>query len=182
MYAANVSTVFSYDDPRTHTGAGRNTGYKNFDPSNPCRKCWEKYGRPYTGALTYTPWSPSGNDPRMQRPLPRFVPPQLAGHSSGPVAPQPSWRTCAPPPEHPSRHRSVSQPHYGDSSGESYYVLNPLSSFDTPPVPDATPVQPGDPRLGGRLCSRCGGDGIQTGMSMDVMMCDKCGGTGRVWR
>lgn len=165
----------SCDDVRTHARTGKNTGYKNYDPSNPCRKCWDKYGKSYTGALTYTPWSPSGNDPRMQRPLPKFLPPHLAGPRCGP---HPSL------PQHPQHSRSISQPHnvHSPESGPSYYVMNPVSPDPTLPVPHAIPVSPGDPRLGGRLCMRCGGAGIRTLMLIDVTMCDDCGGTGRIWR
>jgi len=153
----------------------KNTGYKNYDPSHPCRKCWDKYGKPYTGALSYTTWSASGNDPRMQRPLPKFVPPHLAGgsHRGDPYL---------PPPRHPHS-RSISQPNqYYTGSGPSYFVKNPFTPNATPPVPHAIPVEPGDSRLGGQLCMRCGGDGYRTVMLIDVMMCDECGGTGRVWR
>ncbi|KAF8550743.1 hypothetical protein OG21DRAFT_1487541 [Imleria badia] len=166
----------------------KNTGYKNYDPSTPCRKCWDKYGKPYTGALTYTPWSPSGNDPRMQRPLPKVLPPQFAGPSPGlssgfARASQLPYGLQPPPSQHPQHSRSISQPHYAHSegSGPSYYVTNPLSPWDAPPVPDAIPVGPGDPRLGGRLCMRCGGAGMQTLLFIDVTTCDRCGGTGRVW-
>ncbi|KAF8448730.1 hypothetical protein L210DRAFT_943394 [Boletus edulis BED1] len=158
--------------PRDHLCVKcKNTGYKNYDPSNPCRKCWDKYGRQYTGVLTYTPWSPSGNDPRMQRPLPRFVPPHLAGSHQG------SSQSI----QHLHHSRSISQPHNMQSadSGPSYYVINPLCPRDAPPVPHAVPVDPGDPRLGGRLCMRCDGAGIRT--VHDVMTCDNCGGTGRIW-
>ena len=173
----------------THTRTGKNTGYKNYDPSNPCRKCWEKYAKPYTGALAYTPWSPSGNDPRMQRPLAKFVPPHLAGRGPGSsscssYASQSYSSRHLPPPQHPHHSRSISQPPHMDSpgSGPSYYVLNPLGPYDaTPPVPHAIPISPGDPRLGGRLCMRCGGEGVRTVMLIDVMTCDSCGGTGRVW-
>ncbi|KAH0836912.1 hypothetical protein J3R83DRAFT_8728 [Lanmaoa asiatica] len=129
-----------------------NTGYKHNDPSHPCCKCWEKYGKPYTGALTYTPWSPSGNDPRMQRPLPKFLPPQAR-------ASEPRRGLHPPPPQYPQHSRSLSQPPYVHSlgSGPSFYVMDPLAPDPTPPVPDAIAVSPGDPRMGGRLCMRCGG-------------------------
>lgn len=168
----------------SHACTGKNTGYKNYDPSHPCSKCWEKYAKRYTGALTYTPWSLSGNDPRMQRPLPKFVPPHLAQGSpsdSAYASPQPPSESSLSPPQHPHHHRSVSQPH--QQTGPSYFVLSPLGPYDaTPPVPHAIPVSPGDPRLGGRLCIRCGGEGIRTVMLIDVMTCDACGGTGRIWR
>ena len=173
---------FSYG-AHIHARTGKNTGYKNYDPSHPCRKCWEKYAKPYTGALTYTPWSPSGNDPRMQRALPKFVPPHLSTGSPTHGS-QPPYGSYPRPPQHPQHNRSISQPHHVPSSGSgpSYYVMNPLSPYDTPPVPHAIPIEPGDPRLGGRLCMRCGGAGIRTVMLIDLTTCDNCDGTGRVWR
>ncbi|KIJ65403.1 hypothetical protein HYDPIDRAFT_174870 [Hydnomerulius pinastri MD-312] len=162
----------------------RNTGYKNYDPSHPCRKCWEKYGKPYTGALAYTSWSSTSSDPRMQRPLSKFVPPHLAG--AGPSS-RGAVGYSSPPPQHPqSLHsRSVSQPNFPThppSTGPSYYVTNPLLSMDrTPPVPHAISVPPGDPRLGGRLCMRCEGSGVRTLLLFDITGCDVCGGVGRVW-
>ncbi|KAG8949449.1 hypothetical protein FRC04_008548 [Tulasnella sp. 424] len=36
-----------------------NTGYKSFDPSNPCSKCWSKYARDYSGPLTGLCHAPS---------------------------------------------------------------------------------------------------------------------------
>ncbi|KAF9233729.1 hypothetical protein BU15DRAFT_90246 [Melanogaster broomeanus] len=136
----------------------RNTGYKNHDPSHPCRKCWEKYAKPYTGALAYTPWSSSGNDPRMQRALPKFVPPHLAALSPslGPVSTSrgPQGLGLSPPLQH---------------------------QHSPPPVPHAIPVSPGDPRLGGRICIRCGGCGVRPVLFFDETNCESCGGVGRVW-
>ncbi|KAF9646514.1 hypothetical protein BDM02DRAFT_3188791 [Thelephora ganbajun] len=34
-----------------------NTGYKSSDPSHPCRKCWEKYSKPYSGPIIYSSWN-----------------------------------------------------------------------------------------------------------------------------
>ncbi|CCM02632.1 uncharacterized protein FIBRA_04736 [Fibroporia radiculosa] len=68
-------------------GKCRNIGYRNNDPSMPCSKCWEKYARPFTGAVTYAPWgapatgSASGSRNTYQRPLPRFTPPHLSAPS-----------------------------------------------------------------------------------------------------
>ncbi|KIJ21215.1 hypothetical protein PAXINDRAFT_160469 [Paxillus involutus ATCC 200175] len=169
----------------------RNTGYKNYDPSQPCRKCWEKYGKPYTGALAYTAWSSTGNDPRMQRALPKFVPPHLAGVESSP-SPGLSLRGslgrgfASTSQQSQFQHsRSISQPHlplHPQPTGPSYYVVNPLLSMGSrPPVPHAIPVSAGDHRLGGRLCRRCGGDGVRSMFLIDTTTCESCGGTGRVW-
>jgi len=69
-----------------------NTSFKNFDPTHPCRKCWERYSRPYVGTIAYTAWSnnstsrssstsrvrsgSAGSNTNFQRPLPAFRPPQ----------------------------------------------------------------------------------------------------------
>ncbi|KAL0946367.1 hypothetical protein HGRIS_012598 [Hohenbuehelia grisea] len=41
----------------------KNTGYKHGDPMNPCKKCWQKYAKPYAGALAAAPWGSSANQP-----------------------------------------------------------------------------------------------------------------------
>ncbi|KAJ7050693.1 hypothetical protein C8F01DRAFT_676983 [Mycena amicta] len=39
-----------------------NTGYRHSDPSHPCRRCWDKYAKPYAGALLVAPApSPGGS-------------------------------------------------------------------------------------------------------------------------
>ncbi|KAG6332895.1 hypothetical protein ID866_6191 [Astraeus odoratus] len=182
----------------------RNTGYKDDDPSHPCRKCWDKYGKPYTGALTYTPWSDARDSrtSRMQRPLPRHprLRPQPMPSSS--ISCSANVRTCSastrssstrmgcivPPPHQPTSHtRSVSQPALPvalqpTATGPTYYVHNPtLEMGMSPPVPHAQPVPPGDSRLGGRLCYKCGGSGMKVYMLIDLTTCPVCGGVGRVW-
>ncbi|GAA5907818.1 Hua1p [Sporobolomyces salmoneus] len=46
---------------------GATTGYQGDDPSHPCRKCWQKYGKPYTSILKHStrPIAPAN----YQRPL-----------------------------------------------------------------------------------------------------------------
>ena len=75
-------------DPLTHSSfntAGNNTGFKNFDPTHPCWKCWDRYTKPYVVAITYAPQSNQCNgasssraNNNSQRPLPSFRPPHLA--------------------------------------------------------------------------------------------------------
>lgn len=78
-----------------------NTGYKFNDPQHPCRKCWEKYSKPYSGALTYAPSSdasgpssPSGAGRyTFQKPLPQIGSSPLRrthSHSSAPGRPSSS--------------------------------------------------------------------------------------------
>jgi hypothetical protein len=48
------------------------------------------------------------------------------------------------------------------------------------PPPGSTVVMPGDPRIGGRLCWRCGGRGTTPFLIFDEMTCETCGGIGRL--
>ncbi|KAG1747814.1 uncharacterized protein EDB91DRAFT_1048199 [Suillus paluster] len=150
----------------------KNTGYKNYDPSHPCGKCWEKYGKLYAGALTYTPWSAesSSRSSKFQRALPRFTPPQASQ-----LSPQPSCYTGGPPHGAP--------PQAPVPYGQDLYVYNPIIGLgDYPPVPHAVPVRPGDPRLGGQFCWKCGGTGTLPLLIIDVRPCSVCGGIGRILR
>src|SRR5882724_5775381 len=51
--------------------AGNNTGYKKNDPTHPCRKCWDKFAKPFNGALLYADFSASSGSTgsNFQRPL-----------------------------------------------------------------------------------------------------------------
>ncbi|CDO70130.1 hypothetical protein BN946_scf184783.g14 [Trametes cinnabarina] len=66
-----------------------NTGYKGYDPSHPCSRCWDKYAKPYSGVLAHAPWSSeaqsesSSSRTSLQRPLPRFRTPQEGLHQQG---------------------------------------------------------------------------------------------------
>ncbi|KAG9018111.1 hypothetical protein FRB90_012262 [Tulasnella sp. 427] len=73
--------------------AGNNTGYKSFDPTHPCSKCWQKYSRPYSGPLTYAPWANRPADTNFQRPLPRTFGPSSTALSlqRGQSSARPSW-------------------------------------------------------------------------------------------
>ncbi|KAF9517122.1 hypothetical protein BS47DRAFT_570625 [Hydnum rufescens UP504] len=128
-----------------------NIGYKNFDPTHPCRTCWERYSRPYAGALQYATWSPGS--PNFQRPLPSFRPPSQT----------------FPPPVAPRPHSVFSPP--------TQVAFTPGG-----PPPGALVVQPGDPRIGGRLCWSCNGRGLVPVMLFfDEERCPTCNGMGRVF-
>lgn len=177
-------------DPLTHssfTTAGNNTGFKNFDPTHPCRKCWDRYAKPYAGAITYTPWSNQSNGPsssrannNFQRPLPSFRPPHLArstthAHNraiSNPDSHLSYARTSASPSSSPLRqypHPAIPPP--------QIHVTSPYSA----PPPGSTVVQPGDPRIGGRLCYKCSGSGVVPFMLFEETTCAVCGGVGRIF-
>ncbi|EKM50053.1 uncharacterized protein PHACADRAFT_264552 [Phanerochaete carnosa HHB-10118-sp] len=170
-----------------------NTGYKQMDPSNPCMRCWSKYAKPFAGPLTYAPWgaaSASGNN--FQQPLPSLP----AGPASA------SHRL--PPPPHGSLARSASTSRapgypgvaahttgapmanggflstngYASPFHSSSPLSGPSSQYMGSPPPGATVVPPGDPRIGGKLCWRCGGRGSVTFFIFDET-CNVCDGLGR---
>ena len=149
------------------TQKGQNTGYKNYDPSHPCRKCWDRFSKTFTAVLASSPWgdqasgsaSQSQRGRTFQRPLPTFKPPQA---QLQPPTPQPM---------------------------PGSYPLNRVSSTSSRPMPmpiiggpppGSTVVMPGDPRIGGRLCWRCGGRGTTPFLIFDETTCDTCGGIGRL--
>ncbi|KAI6112528.1 hypothetical protein F5141DRAFT_1107808 [Pisolithus sp. B1] len=180
-----------------------NTGYKDYDPSHPCRKCWDKYGKPYSGALTYAPWpsSDSTSNSRMQRPLPHHLaqtnpasgcrprmgcivpPPNLhSQHIQSPRPSAPHLRSVSEPPSLPPLSPSFTPIPTPRGNGPSYYIYNPLLGMgSSPPVPHAQPIPPGDPRLGGQLCLKCEGTGVNAVLLFDLAACQRCGGVGRVW-
>lgn len=173
-----------------------NTGYKFNDPQHPCRKCWEKYSKPYSGALTYAPSegsgpsSPSGAGGRytFQKPLAQIGSSPLrrshshSSTSSRPLSSMPtggsgyqSWHNQHPHQQHSSLGRSAS----------SY--RQPILNTSAHLLPRGQQVyRPGDPRIGGRLCWRCDGRGSTMGGLVGLMLgaeqqCVVCRGLGRVF-
>ena len=139
---------------------GQNTGYKSYDPSHPCRKCWDRFGKPYTTVLASSPWGEQGSSSQsshgrtFQSPLPVFKSPRGRIEPSLPGA----------------------YPHSPVSPTNGPVVAMPSG----PPPPGATVVAPGDPRIGGRLCWRCGGRGVTPFLIFDELTCETCGGIGRL--
>jgi hypothetical protein len=152
---------------------GQNTGYKNFDPSHPCRKCWDRFSKAFTSILASSPWSGQGSGATsqsergrtFQRPLPAFKPPQV----------QPPRLQVPPPQPMPGAYPPLSP--VGMPSPT--LRIAPVPSGAVPP-PGATVVMPGDPRIGGRLCWRCGGRGVTPFLIFDEITCDTCAGIGRL--
>lgn len=164
---------------------GHLTGYRAYDPSNPCRECWSLFGQPYEGILTYAPWdspeSVTSDEQNLQRPLPGSVSrprPNVPSASSRPIShPSPS-----------SSYAGLGQPHGSlppaGWSTPSRSSLRPAASisFSGRPPPGAVVVRPGDPRIGGRICWKCSGDGWQyKTMGLETKTCSACNGLGRLF-
>ncbi|KAJ7486868.1 hypothetical protein FB451DRAFT_1168248 [Mycena latifolia] len=141
-----------------------NTGYKHADPSRPCAKCWEKYARPYAGALVHAPAPGEGAagaglgaghaSSTFQRPLPRIY---------APPVPPPGVNQFAPPGAYPPPPGNV------NGNGNAY------------PPPPAAIYPPGDARLGGMPCWRCSGRGTVSFLVFETVPCGACRGVGRVF-
>jgi len=142
--------------------SGQNTGYKNGDPQHPCRGCWDKYAKPFTGALSYAPFgdaaAASHSGINLQRPLPRLPAPATPATSSAPSTVYGQLPGGYAPPQ---PHRQVSR-------------------MNTTMGPGPTVVRPGDPRIGGRLCYRCHGEGMISLFIFDSTQCPACNGMGRI--
>ncbi|KAL0065852.1 hypothetical protein AAF712_007155 [Marasmius tenuissimus] len=163
-----------------------NTGYKHADPSHPCKRCWRKYAKPFNGALMYSNFSSDasgGSGSTFQKPLPIRKPPH---HSPPPPPPGPGPSNGYPgsaahhqrPPPLPPR-PSFAPMGYGPPPPQHPQMVFAGPGY-TPYPPGANLVRPGDPRIGGRLCYRCGGDGL-VDMLFWEERCGVCGGTGRVF-
>ncbi|KIY72911.1 hypothetical protein CYLTODRAFT_417426 [Cylindrobasidium torrendii FP15055 ss-10] len=151
----------------------QNTGYKHNDPSHPCRKCWEKYGKAFSGPLAYSDFTPSapGRD-TLQQPLPNFGPPRPPQH---PASMQPIVRNVT------GLGSGMGRGSFGGggfNSGPGFGSFG--RGFGGPGFhPAHRVVRPGDPSIGGRLCYRCGGSGTVFLLFL-TDTCDACGGIGRI--
>ncbi|KAF9445465.1 hypothetical protein P691DRAFT_643579, partial [Macrolepiota fuliginosa MF-IS2] len=147
-----------------------NTGYKHYDPLRPCKKCWSKYSKPFSGPLAYSysssPSTSNTQNINLQKPLPLHIggPPRRQGP---PLPPRPASIG--------GYHHTIPQ--------DSYYTRGPAVTA-TPgmgaPPPGATIYRPGDPRIGGDLCWRCNGKGTMN-IFIDIINCPICGGCGRTF-
>ncbi|KAJ7050724.1 hypothetical protein C8F01DRAFT_1263823 [Mycena amicta] len=181
-----------------------NTGYRHSDPSHPCRRCWDKYAKPYAGALLVAPApSPGGSSGNthgatFQRPLPRLYAagsrPISADFYSAPSSsyappanPHPSLSSSSSyaPPSHPPPPPSTrgyppppQHPSYSTTSSSTSSLGQYPGSRQ--PMPTST-LPPGDPRLGGALCWRCSGRGRVSFLVFETLPRSACGGVGRVY-
>ncbi|KAF8757802.1 hypothetical protein RHS01_03553 [Rhizoctonia solani] len=160
------------------------TGYVAYDPSNPCRECWSLFAQPYEGVLSFAPWdspeSVTSDEQNLQRPLPSSSSPRTQSRPQRPLA------SSSRPVSHP-QHSSYgpgqplgSLPPAGWSSSSSLRPSATLS-YGRPPR-GALVVRPGDPRIGGRVCWKCSGDGWQyKTMGLETKTCSACNGLGRLF-
>ncbi|TFK28700.1 hypothetical protein FA15DRAFT_508417 [Coprinopsis marcescibilis] len=153
-----------------------NIGYK-LPSMKPCKRCWPKYGKPFSGPLAYSFGDPSSaNASNFQRPLP----PGTQTSRPPPPPPRPIPVPSPPPPPRPGYGHSpypamgVPAPPIIVQSGSSYG-----SHYGRPP--GSVVYAAGDPRLGGRECWRCGGSGTISLMIIDREQCSVCRGIGRTF-
>ena len=186
---------------------GRNTGYKSFDPSHPCRRCWERFSKPYSGPIVYGSWNDGTSN--RQRPLLNHrsnatnpslslsrsltsivnlareelssLPGNSVGRSfppaSSPLSPGPRFPVPRPAP--PPRPTSMFSSSSGGGNGSTLDRSGSSWTRNRPPSPPV--FRPGDPRIGGNLCWNCLGSGKTFGfLLLTNNTCDVCGGIGRV--
>ncbi|KAJ3504750.1 hypothetical protein NLJ89_g7774 [Agrocybe chaxingu] len=152
-----------------------NVGYKDSDPQRPCKRCWGKYAKAFTGPLAYS-FSPESLDPsnNFQRPLSRIpLPPPPP---PPPPPPQPSY------PPNPAPHRFAPGGYMPNNNGGFYNPPNRFPPTTTHPPPGSVVYSAGDPRIGGRLCFNCHGKGNVSFLLLERVTCEVCGGIGRTFR
>ncbi|KAK4056033.1 hypothetical protein OIO90_003028 [Microbotryomycetes sp. JL221] len=154
-----------------------NTGYKPFrnrpgdDPNHPCKQDWKKYSKPFKGALVISTNEPPDNYQRPLRlpPIPQRPTPLPYGSTA------PNMMGSSPYGVQPQFHHPPPPAMYGAPSPVGHGWGNNV------PAGGAIVVQAGDPRIGGRLCYKCGGDGLVMGFLFDQDTCPMCHGTGRIF-
>ncbi|UZJ52409.1 hypothetical protein CBS101457_001729 [Exobasidium rhododendri] len=113
-----------------------------------------------------------------------------ANSLNAPVSRPNSAHTIAYPP--PPSHPSINHPITHTQVGMNNLSLGPAAPFHHPPPPaqiipyghipppNAIVLRPGDPRIGGRLCYKCGGQGVRDSLWWGSETCYHCGGSGRL--
>jgi hypothetical protein len=144
------------------------------DPSHPCKRCWRHHSRLYNSTLAQLDWK-DAVDTNFQRPI---SDPDVVSRSiltSGPIG---APRGLTSPPigvRSPPLNFGIGPPGPLGGRGQP-----PLQWRQTTPVGEAM-YEPGDPRLGGRLCPRCHGTGRTRVFILETETCNLCGGVGRVF-
>ena len=144
------------------------------DPSHPCKRCWRHHARAYSASLSQLDWN-EVVDMNLQRPISDLDVVSRSVLTSEPPGTSRSQSTQpinvrAPP------------PNFGIGS------LGPTGNAGQGPVqwrqdtPTGSVVyEPGDPRIGGRLCPRCHGSGRTRLFILEIETCNLCSGIGRVF-
>lgn len=151
-------------------------GYKDGNSQKPCNNCWKKYAKSFSGPLVYSFPADSASSSlasNLQRPLPHTLP-SAPSAASSPVS-QPTRLTRNNPGRHPSR---------GGFNNPPTVPMRPMPPVSAPvappPVGNSVTYVAGDPRIGGTLCWKCGGQG-----SFELFIfretCPLCSGIGRIF-
>jgi len=142
------------------------------DPMRPCRKCWSRYSRRYEGSLVNADWEGNVNGTggtNYQRPI--SDPPPIPEHAV--LAPSPS-----PAPSMTSSASGSLRGNQMMTNGPAVFL--PFTQHTRRTSRSTGIIQPGDPRIGGRVCWKCNGTGEVIVFIFDRARCRVCGGLGRV--
>ncbi|KAH3899417.1 uncharacterized protein SCDLUD_004860 [Saccharomycodes ludwigii] len=111
-----------------------------------------------------------------------YTRPQVPPPRSSSSTPSSLYSRPPPPPPQPERNYYNTMPVSGPPIPN--YNVNYNSTYPAPvtqfiPPPQPLTVLPGDPRLGGQLCPKCGGTG-RVSHFLDFKLCKRCKGIGRI--
>lgn len=147
----------------------KNTGFK--EKGKPCMTCWDKHHK----TKRYNP------NPEMGFDFPRgFICKKCANTGV-------KWKSGRGCSDCYSRYGPRNRIQSIPSGYGTQTIMAPPSNYPYTsskwnaynPVGPPVQVMPGDPRLGGILCSNCRGSG-QTRFFLDTEICQMCGGLGRI--
>lgn len=188
--AVNVSLVLIVTEPFSKPSLGFNKGFRPVhastfdatpralapgDPSHPCKRCWRHYSRPYTAALSQLDWH-EAVETNFQRPI---SDPNVVSQSSVPFSSPMNQRHHTSPPVNvrsPPPNFGLGYPGQRGGVGSR----PPMQWMQSTPAGGVI-YEPGDPRIGGRLCPRCHGSGRTRVFILETEACNLCQGIGRVF-
>jgi len=155
-----------------------NMGYIGGNPKKPCNPCWKKYAKPFSGPLVYSFPANSASSSlasNLQKPLPHVLP------SAPPVASSSASQPARLTRNNPSTN-SQCKPRNPPTAPPIRPVPPPVQSAPVVPAAFGSTVTyyAGDPRIGGTLCWKCGGQGSFE-MFIFRETCPICAGVGRVF-